>query len=615
VDSAAPQRLEQESFDALYRGHVRDVYRYSLSLVRDPIDAEDVTQTTFLNALEAFGENPPRKPRQWLITIARNLVHDRHRQSQRRPQQVELTEVPAPLPEDVRVRADEIVSALQGVPSRQRVALLLDGLEGRSRAEIAAELGIEEQTVANLLARGRQNLRLQLDEGMSCRRARIVAPKPWGASRDERRAALNHLRHCERCAGVAKPLFGLGSVLLWLRDGAAHGAGLGKVAPAAGGSSLATKAAVVVTVGTLAGGVALQGATSGPAGRPATPEVAAITGLPGATEQVVGERRTEIQRSPVVETERPARPAAPAPASRKRSTTAGSPVRSSPGAAVAETAPSGSGAARTAALVPAGAPFEPSPTTYEPTVQAQGGTAAPTAQPAEERGMESDAAAPAAMPRPVEGGSDDLKTPAPPAQESAASAGRAAPGQQTTSVQPSPGRAPASASARNDPGEAAPGGGRTTAPGKQESPGDGQATAPGQQDTAGGGRTTAPGQEDNPGIGQATAPGQQKDAGSGQATAPGQQDNPGQTTAPGQQDNPGNGQAAPPGRQDDPEHGTPGGGQASALGRQDNPGNGEATAPGQQGGSPGNGQATAPGRQESPGGGQATAPELQKNPG
>ena len=47
-------------FERMYQRYVGDVYRYSLAVLRNAQDAEDVTQTTFLNALRAMqnGERP-----------------------------------------------------------------------------------------------------------------------------------------------------------------------------------------------------------------------------------------------------------------------------------------------------------------------------------------------------------------------------------------------------------------------------------------------------------------------------------------------------------------------------------------------------------------------------
>src|ERR687883_951287 len=73
-------------FERLYRRHVADVYHYALGVLRNPADAEDVTQTTFLNALRAYdrGERPT-SPQNWLIAIAHNVSRQRFRQSLRGP--------------------------------------------------------------------------------------------------------------------------------------------------------------------------------------------------------------------------------------------------------------------------------------------------------------------------------------------------------------------------------------------------------------------------------------------------------------------------------------------------------------------------------------------------
>ena len=47
-------------FERVYRRHAGDVYRYALVVLRNQADAEDVTQTTFMNAFRAMenGERP-----------------------------------------------------------------------------------------------------------------------------------------------------------------------------------------------------------------------------------------------------------------------------------------------------------------------------------------------------------------------------------------------------------------------------------------------------------------------------------------------------------------------------------------------------------------------------
>src|SRR5436189_794663 len=80
-----------QALDVLYRAHVAEIYRYTYAVLGNHADAEDVTQTTFVNALRALerGERP-RKPSNWLITITHNIVRQRFRQQQARPAEVEL---------------------------------------------------------------------------------------------------------------------------------------------------------------------------------------------------------------------------------------------------------------------------------------------------------------------------------------------------------------------------------------------------------------------------------------------------------------------------------------------------------------------------------------------
>src|SRR5256885_13830755 len=82
----AEGRRVDRGFERLYRRHVADVYHYALAVLRNPADAEDVTQTTFLNAYRAYSRGErPRAEQNWLIAIAHNVCRQRFRQSARRP--------------------------------------------------------------------------------------------------------------------------------------------------------------------------------------------------------------------------------------------------------------------------------------------------------------------------------------------------------------------------------------------------------------------------------------------------------------------------------------------------------------------------------------------------
>ena len=149
-------------FERIYRRHVRDVYRYTLAVLRNPADAEDITQTTFLNAYRAYlrGEEP-LKPRHWLIKIAHNACLSRHLRAVRRPQEVPLEETIAAVPVSPQAapKVEELLAALGRLPFNQRAALVMRELEGRSYVEIAETLEVSVAAVETLIFRARRTIR------------------------------------------------------------------------------------------------------------------------------------------------------------------------------------------------------------------------------------------------------------------------------------------------------------------------------------------------------------------------------------------------------------------------------------------------------------------------
>jgi RNA polymerase sigma factor (sigma-70 family) len=196
------------AFERLYRKHAGDVYRYALVVLRNQADAEDVTQTTFLNAYRAFerGERP-RNPQNWLIAIAHNVCRQRFRQSQRRPSEVAFEEdVAEAVVEEDAISAEDIRRALGHLAFNQRSALVMRELEGRSYQEIAEILDVSVSAVETLIFRARRALREQLEEGITCHEAeRAISRQLDGRlSRKEKGALRAHLRECDECARFAR---------------------------------------------------------------------------------------------------------------------------------------------------------------------------------------------------------------------------------------------------------------------------------------------------------------------------------------------------------------------------------------------------------------------------
>ena len=155
--------LHDVAFERLYWRYVKDVYRYTLALLQNPADAEDVTQTTFLNAWRAYRRGvEPTKPHNWLIKIAHNAARTRYAVTARRPHEVAFDENvhELPVPPEEASELQGVLQALQKLPFNQRSALVMRELEGRSYSEIAEALEVSVSAVETLIFRARRSLRL-----------------------------------------------------------------------------------------------------------------------------------------------------------------------------------------------------------------------------------------------------------------------------------------------------------------------------------------------------------------------------------------------------------------------------------------------------------------------
>jgi RNA polymerase sigma factor (sigma-70 family) len=257
--------------DELYRQHVGEVYRYTYAVLGNHADAEDVTQTTFVNALRALerGETP-EEPSRWLTVIAHNLVRQRWRQAANRPALVELdTDVPDAPDDDEGFELEELVRALQRIPETQREAIVMRELEGRSYREIATVLGLSTSALETLLFRARRSLADELENVVTCQNAGLAISKRLDGrlSRKERRRLEEHLADCPDCTRLAateqrqRRAF-KGLALLPLPIGLALFKGAPSAAAATSLPTIGLGTAGAVTSGTGATGAAGAGATA-----------------------------------------------------------------------------------------------------------------------------------------------------------------------------------------------------------------------------------------------------------------------------------------------------------------------------------------------------------------
>jgi RNA polymerase sigma factor (sigma-70 family) len=230
----------------LFERHGRMVYGVCRVLLRDPQDAEDASQQTFLSAHRSLLAGArPQDPAAWLGTIARNECRERIRARAAVPLALAGDPVARVQLDDVTAGREEIealCAALAELPHQQREAIVLREFYGLSYDEVRAALGVSDSAVESLIFRARKRLQKEL------RPARVAS----GA------LALPIAVH----DSLAHAVPGFAS---------AHRAGiLGKLSGAPAAAKLAT-ATLAVTVAGLVGTAAVQPHRHHQATHPVTP--------------------------------------------------------------------------------------------------------------------------------------------------------------------------------------------------------------------------------------------------------------------------------------------------------------------------------------------------------
>lgn len=162
--------------------YMGSLYGAALRMTRNPSDAEDLVQETYLKAYRAFGSfQEGTNLKSWLYKILTNTFINSYRSKRRRPAMSELEDV-----EDLylyhrlggleaaaagRSAEDlvldhfteaEVKAAVESLPEQFRLAVLLADVEGFSYKEIADILDVPIGTVMSRLHRGRRSLQKAL---------------------------------------------------------------------------------------------------------------------------------------------------------------------------------------------------------------------------------------------------------------------------------------------------------------------------------------------------------------------------------------------------------------------------------------------------------------------
>ena len=156
----------EADFERLYRNTYRRILGTLITLVRDRATAEDCAQETYERAYRSWkGWKPDAPVEAWLHRIAINVaISDRRHQRIREAGEI-IRRLGRPAPgHDPAIVAEtsEVVAAMKKLPPKQAAALVLRHYHGYSNREIAAALGVPEQTVASRLGAARKQLQAVL---------------------------------------------------------------------------------------------------------------------------------------------------------------------------------------------------------------------------------------------------------------------------------------------------------------------------------------------------------------------------------------------------------------------------------------------------------------------
>jgi RNA polymerase sigma-70 factor, ECF subfamily len=171
---------KQADFEKEMIPHLDSLYNFAIRLTSDPIDAEDLVQDTIVKAFRFFGSyEKGTNAKAWLFRILKNSYINNYRKKSKQPQQVDYDEVSTYYEnirseqsdttdmEDILYRDmldDQITRALQRLPEDFRTVVLLCDVEGFTYEEIANMLDVPIGTIRSRLHRGRNLLRVELEE-------------------------------------------------------------------------------------------------------------------------------------------------------------------------------------------------------------------------------------------------------------------------------------------------------------------------------------------------------------------------------------------------------------------------------------------------------------------
>lgn len=176
-DQLAKARLEQsivqmaggaaDGLAVLFEQTKAAVYGFALSIVRNPTDAEDVLQETYLHIYQAAGRYKPNgNPMPWIFTITRNLALMKIREGKKKEELPEDDSALFGAVDSALTAEDRLVlgTAMRQLSEEERQILMLHAVAGMKHREIAGLLQLTLSAVLSKYHRALKKMRRCLGE-------------------------------------------------------------------------------------------------------------------------------------------------------------------------------------------------------------------------------------------------------------------------------------------------------------------------------------------------------------------------------------------------------------------------------------------------------------------
>lgn len=163
---------DPDAWGEIYREFAPAIYRFCRRALPSREDAEDATTEVFMKVRQKIGQYDATRPfTAWLYKVAANhcwdLLRRRRIRQDLETEDVEMVPLEHPDPDQLEKLVEEtsgrqVRAALEKLPARARMALVLRYYSDMSYEEIADALGVRRAFVGVLLLRARHNLRTAL---------------------------------------------------------------------------------------------------------------------------------------------------------------------------------------------------------------------------------------------------------------------------------------------------------------------------------------------------------------------------------------------------------------------------------------------------------------------